>query len=85
MLIQATAGNIIILLDSLPAGQYAFAVFHDENDNATIDTNFLGIPQEGFAFSNNALGSFGPPTWAQAQFDLPVKSTITQSISLKFY
>ena len=85
LLIQATAGNIIILLDSLPAGQYAVAVFHDENDNATIDTNFLGIPQEGFAFSNNALGSFGPPTWAQAQFDLPVKSTITQSISLKFY
>lgn len=80
-----TGGNMIIQVDSLPAGQYAFGIFHDENDNASIDANFVGIPQEGFAFSNNALGSFGPPTWAQAQFDLPVKSTITQSISLKFY
>lgn len=85
LFIPTTGGNMIIQLDSLPAGQYAFGIFHDENDNATIDANFVGIPQEGFAFSNNALGSFGPPTWAQAQFDLPLKSTVTQSISLKFY
>jgi uncharacterized protein (DUF2141 family) len=85
LFIPTTGGDMILQVDSLPAGQYAFGIFHDENDNATIDANFVGIPQEGFAFSNNALGSFGPPTWAQAQFDLPAKSTITQSISLKFY
>ncbi|MGB3948242.1 MAG: DUF2141 domain-containing protein [Bacteroidia bacterium] len=85
LFLTTTGGNMIINIDSLPAGQYAFGIFHDENDNATIDANFVGIPQEGFAFSNNALGSFGPPTWAQAQFDLPLKSTVTQSISLKFY
>jgi uncharacterized protein (DUF2141 family) len=83
--LSATGSAMTINIDSLPAGQYAFGIFHDENDNASIDSNFLGVPQEGFAFSNNAYGSFGPPTWADAKFDLPVMSTVTQSILLKFY
>lgn len=85
LFLATTGSSMTINLDSLPPGQYAFGIFHDENDNTSIDVNWLGIPQEGFAFSNNALGSFGPPTWAETQFDLPVKSTVTQSISLKFY
>ncbi|MFY9309552.1 MAG: DUF2141 domain-containing protein [Bacteroidia bacterium] len=85
LFLSTTGSTMTINIDSLPAGQYAFGVFHDENDNASIDTNFLGIPQEGFSFSNNAYGSFGPPTWADAKFDLPVMSTVTQSILLKFY
>ena len=26
---------------------------HDENDNGKLDTNFMGIPVEGYGFSNN--------------------------------
>ena len=85
LFIVTTGSNMVIKIDSLPAGEYAFGIFHDENDNATIDANFLGIPQEGFAFSNNAFGNFAPPSWAQAKFELPIKSTVTQTISLKFY
>jgi uncharacterized protein (DUF2141 family) len=51
-----------IFLDSLPAGEYVFAIFHDENNNKQIDQNFLGIPTEGLPFSNNELGNFGPPS-----------------------
>lgn len=85
LFLPTTGGTMTINIDSLPPGQYAFGIFHDENDNASIDTNFLGVPQEGFAFSNNASGSFGPPAWAESKFDLPIKSTVTQNISLKFY
>ncbi len=85
LFLPTTGSTMTINLDSLPQGPYAFGLFHDENDNNSIDANFIGIPQEGFAFSNNALGSVGPPTWADAKFDLPIKSTVTQSISLKFY
>lgn len=62
--------NTIVLKD-LPAGDYAFAVFHDANSNGKLDRNLVGIPTEGYAFSNNALGTMGPPTFEQARFSLP--------------
>jgi uncharacterized protein (DUF2141 family) len=45
---------------------YAVSVFHDENSNGRLDTNFLGIPREGVGASNNARGHFGPPKFHDA-------------------
>ena len=39
--------------DNLPSGQYAVTAYHDENGNGKIDMNFLGIPKEGYGFSND--------------------------------
>lgn len=83
--LPCTASQMNLQVDSLPAGDYAFAIFHDENNNNELDQNWLGIPTEGFAFSNNANGTFGPPSWTQAQFSLPESSVLTQDISLIFY
>ena len=83
--IPLTGTSINFQVDSLPPGTYAFGLFHDENDNGQLDKNLLGIPTEGFAFSNNAMGSFGPPSWDLAKFELPAKSTVNQSITLRFY
>lgn len=79
-----TATSLTIEFDSLAPGTYAFGLFHDENNDATLNTNILTIPTEGFAFSNNAMGTFGAPTFTQAQFTLGVKDTLTQTITLKF-
>ncbi|HYK34490.1 DUF2141 domain-containing protein [Alloacidobacterium sp.] len=49
-------------------GTYAVSVFHDENSNSRLDTNFLGIPREGVGASNNARGHFGPPSYHDASF-----------------
>ena len=49
-------------------GNYAVSVFHDENSNGKLDTNFMGIPREGVGASNNAKGHFGPPKFAAAAF-----------------
>ncbi len=54
----------------LPKGQYAIRYFHDENSNRKLDTNFVGIPKEGYGFSNNASGYFGPPAFSKWLFDL---------------
>ena len=32
----------------LPEGEYAISLFHDENENKELDTNFIGIPKEAF-------------------------------------
>ncbi|MDO8289359.1 MAG: DUF2141 domain-containing protein [Parvibaculum sp.] len=50
----------------LPPGRYAVIVFHDENDNALLDMNALGIPIEGYGFSNNASGFFSAPSFDAA-------------------
>ncbi len=83
--VSAVSGSMVITIDDLPPGYYAFGLFHDENANNSIDKNILSIPKEGFAFSNNATANFGPPSYDQAKFYLPKKSTLTQIISLIFY
>lgn len=66
--------------ESIPAGTYAVACFHDENGNGKLDLGLFGIPKEGTAASNNAKGFMGPPSFADAKFafsgqptDLPLR------------
>jgi uncharacterized protein (DUF2141 family) len=82
---EVTGTSVIIKMDSIPPGEYAFGVFHDANNNQSLDQNLLGIPTEGFAFSNNAMGTFGPPSYNQCKFTLAEKSFVNQSVSLRFY
>ena len=57
-------------INNLKPAKYAFKYFHDENDNSQIETNSLGIPTEGFGFSNNAKGFLGPPSFDKWIFQL---------------
>ena len=54
----------------LPNGEYAVAIFHDENGNDKLDTNWLGIPKESVAFSNAKINTFGPPSYKECAFNL---------------
>lgn len=77
---QARGTEATAVFDNVPAGTYAIAVYHDENGNGEMDTNFLGIPSEGVGVSNNAKGFFGPPSFSDAKFAVgasPVALTIT--------
>jgi uncharacterized protein (DUF2141 family) len=53
----------------LTPGKYACVVFHDENSNGKFDRNWLGMPKEGYAFSNNVRPVFSPPSFKAAAFD----------------
>jgi len=55
--------------DNLPEGAYAFTAIHDENGDGDLNT-FLGIPREGFAFSNNPVIRFGAPSYNSVKFDV---------------
>lgn len=66
------------IFEELPFGIYAIKIFHDENDNGELDTNFLGIPTENYGFSNNAKGSFGPAGWEDAKFKFDKDTMITE-------
>ena len=53
--------------EGLKPGWYAVAVLHDENQNAKMDTNVIGIPKEGYGASNDAKGTMGPPSFGDAK------------------
>lgn len=55
-------------IEMVPAGRYAVSVFHDENGNDSMETDVFGRPSEGYGFSNNAKGRFGPPSFEDASF-----------------
>lgn len=67
--VKISGATAIHTFKNIPIGDdYAIAVFHDSNSNGKLDKNFLGIPKEGYAFSNNASGTFGPPKFKDASF-----------------
>ena len=47
-LIPVTGKDIKYVFKNIPYGTYAVAVMHDANMNNELDTNFFGIPEEGF-------------------------------------
>lgn len=59
-----------VLFKNVASGTYAISLFHDENSNEKLDTNFMGIPKESFASSNNAKAFMGPPKWEDAKFEV---------------
>jgi uncharacterized protein (DUF2141 family) len=67
----------------IPYGTYAIGILHDENDNGKMESNFLGIPKEGYGASNNAKGTLGPPKFSDAKFTVDA-SKITQQISVMY-
>jgi len=67
----AANGSTKVVVKDVPAGAYGFALFHDANGNGKMDKNMMGIPSEDYAFSNNALGNMGPPSFEQARFTVP--------------
>lgn len=64
-------------------GTYALAVVHDENMNGRLDRNRLGIPEEGYGFSNDARGFLGAPSFPAAGFRYD-GSRLELSISLEY-
>lgn len=59
-----------IAISGLKSGKYSFKYFHDKNNNKKLDTYWIGAPKEGFGFSNNAMGKFGPPDFKKTIFEL---------------
>ena len=66
--VVAKEGITEVIIDDLPDGEYAIALYHDANGNDELDTNWLGIPKEDVGFSNAKMKTFGPPKFKECAF-----------------
>ena len=79
---EALDGELVRTEMHLPLGSYALTVFHDTDNDGELDTNFIGIPKEPIAMSNNAVAKFGPPKFEEAVFTLGAEPLI-QHIAIR--
>jgi uncharacterized protein (DUF2141 family) len=78
--IDAATSSAQAAFEGIPHGEYAVAVFHDENMNGKLDKNFVGAPKEGYGASNNPKKRMGPPRFEEAKFSL---NQPAQTIAIK--
>ena len=63
----STDGNSMVF-KSIPFGDYAIYVYHDENSNGKFDKNWAGVAKEAFAYSNRAETERTVPLFSQSVF-----------------
>lgn len=62
------SNSATVTFTEIPKGEYTVLIYHDENKNGKLDKNFIGMPKEPVACSNNAKGFMGPPKYDDAKF-----------------
>ena len=73
-----------LTIKGLPPGTYAIAAYHDANGNGDFDVTWIGLPAEGFGFSNGArVTVLGAPSFEAAAIELKGPGTQTV-IPLKY-
>ena len=77
---DSTAETLEFVFENIPAGNYAFGAHQDINKNGERDENFLGMPKEPVALSNNALSKM-IPTFADAQ--MPIAQGVENRIDIQ--
>lgn len=68
-LIVPAEAHVELDFGPVPRGRYAISIVHDENGNGKLDKRLL-MPREGYGFSNDAPVRMGPPSFANAAFDV---------------
>jgi uncharacterized protein (DUF2141 family) len=64
-------------------GVYALALYHDENASRGLDRSGIGLPTEGYGFSNNPATLAGLPTFKSVRINIP-KTGLTTRVKMKY-
>lgn len=64
-------GELTVNID-LPTGTYGLTLLDDENSDGKLEKSFVGMPKEGFGFSNYFLQKMKKPTFDE--FKTQIKS-----------
>lgn len=64
-------------------GTYAVAVYHDADSDRSFDRTGLGLPAEGFGFSNNPPTFLGLPNFSRVRLNVP-RTNLSTTIRLHY-
>lgn len=68
--VKAVAGTTTGCIFVPKPGVYAIAIYHDENANGKFDRSGIGLPDEGYGFSNNPTTLFGLPSFRSVRLNI---------------
>ena len=66
------AGAVTVTFKDVPAGDYVFSAFHDEDGDGRMKSAPTGIPSEGWAMTKGD-SLRGPPVFAQVKVTIPAQ------------
>jgi uncharacterized protein (DUF2141 family) len=69
-IVSIEGSSVIWDAGEFPTGIWAVLVIHDEDGDGEMATDWMGRPSEGWGASNDARGSFGPPSFDDAAFEI---------------
>lgn len=81
--VPASAGSTRGCIFVPKPGVYAIALYHDENSNGKFDRSGLGLPVEGFGFSNNPATIMSLPAFSSVRLAIP-KPGLVSRIHMKY-
>ncbi len=68
----------------LEPGTYGLSILDDENNNTKMDFNFIGMPKEGFGFSNYYHSGFTYPKFQNFAFTIKPGEEKNVQIKLRY-
>ena len=81
--VPARQGRTEVCIHVPRPGTYALDVYHDADADRGFDRTSLGLPAEGFGFSNNPPTFLGMPNFARVRIAVPRSGTRTM-VKLKY-
>ncbi|SDD40894.1 Uncharacterized conserved protein, DUF2141 family [Mucilaginibacter pineti] len=73
---KALVNGTLTINCELAPGIYGFTIIDDENANGKIDKNIIGMPKEGFGFSNFFMQKMKKPSFDDFKVDLKSQQKI---------
>lgn len=81
--VPARAGTTRVCIHLPGPGTYGLAVYHDADANRSFNRSGLGLPAEGYGFSNNAPAIFGLPSFRSVRLAVP-RTSMGTAIRLRY-
>jgi uncharacterized protein (DUF2141 family) len=81
--VPARAGTTRMCIHLPSTGVWGLAVYHDENGDRRFDRTGVGMPAEGFGFSNNPRTLFGVPAFRSVRLSVP-RNDMRATVRLRY-
>lgn len=69
----------------LPPGRYGLTLLDDENGDGKMNYNLIGLPKEGFGFSNYKHKGIRKPKFKQFSFDVEPNQKVAVTVEMCYF